>query len=281
LTAGVVQPGERVHTTLYLENLAAIGENLNVLVRLVGEDGTELARDEGWPWGAATAEWAQGIIWPDGHTLVIPPATPPGYYRLEVGFYEPATQAQLHATQVSSGKALPDRVPLDYLQIGPLPQTPIVALAKPYRVGSLATLLGYTTETSTGRQIDIQRVPLLPGEDLHLTLFWQVDQSTNTDYTTFIHVVDANGKLLTQQDTQPVHSLLPTSLWHRGQVIVDTYTLTIPEGAALGEYPIHVGLYDPATAIRLPIEQEGVVTGDSIPLTRLVVALSRMGQLGG
>ncbi|MCB0127804.1 MAG: hypothetical protein KDE58_36315, partial [Caldilineaceae bacterium] len=52
LTAGVVQPDERVHTTLYLENLAAIGENLNVLVRLVGEDGAEIARDEGWPWGA-------------------------------------------------------------------------------------------------------------------------------------------------------------------------------------------------------------------------------------
>ncbi|MEZ4614309.1 MAG: hypothetical protein R2867_02170 [Caldilineaceae bacterium] len=50
LTAGMVQPGATVHTIINLENLAPIAENLNVLVRLVGMDGTELARDEGWPW---------------------------------------------------------------------------------------------------------------------------------------------------------------------------------------------------------------------------------------
>ncbi|MEZ4614308.1 MAG: hypothetical protein R2867_02165 [Caldilineaceae bacterium] len=94
--------------------------------------------------------------------------------------------------------------------------------------------MGYTTETSTGRQIDIRRVPLLPGEDLQLSLFWQVEQSTQTDYTAFVHIVDSNGQMLTQHDSQPVRGLLPTSLWHKGQMVVDTYTLTIPAGAALG-----------------------------------------------
>lgn len=280
LTAGIVQPGATVQTILYFENLAPIAENLNVLVRLIGADGIEITRAEGWPWGAATAEWTTGAIWPDGHQLTIPPATASGYYRLDVGYYEPTTQEPLHATQASNGKALPELVPLDYIQVGPLSQEPAVALAEPYQVGELATLLGYTTETSTGRQIDIQRVPLLPGEDLHLTLFWQVNQNTATDYTTFVHVVDGNGNMLTQQDAQPVQGLLPTSLWHKGQVIVDTYTLTIPDGAALGEYPLYVGLYDLATATRLPIHQGDEIRGDSIPLTRLVVALSRMDELG-
>ncbi len=276
LTAGVVQPGEAVHTTLYLENLAPINDNLNLLVRLVGADGSELVREEGWPWGAETSTWQVGDIWPDGHTLLIPPTTPPGYYRLEVGFYEPTTQAVLQATQPSSGNALPEMVPVDYLQVGMVPQEPMVPFDEPYQLGDSATLLGYTTETSTGRQIDIRRVPLLPGEDLHLTLFWQAQGNSATDYSVFVHVLDSNGAMLTQQDGQPVQGFLPTSLWHKGQIIADTHTLTIPAGAALGEYPIQVGLYDLATGTRLPIRQGATTLGDTIPLTRLVIALSRM-----
>ncbi len=280
LTAGVVQPGEAVHTTVYLENLAPLHDNLNVLVRLVGADGNELVREEGWPWGAETSTWQTGDIWPDGHTLLIPPTAAPGYYRLEVGFYEPASQERLHATQPSSGNALPDLVPVDYLQVGQVPQESAVPFDEPYQVGNMATLLGYTTATSTGRQIDIRRVPLLPGEDLHLTLFWQVQSNTATDYSVFVHVLDSNGAMLTQQDSQPMQGLLPTSLWHKGQIIADTYTLSIPAGAALGEYPIKVGLYDLATGTRLPIQQGANTLGDTIPLTRLVVALSRMEASG-
>ncbi len=280
LTAGLVQPSESLQTILYLENLAPIDENLNVLVRLVGADGSEIARAEGWPWGAETTKWQPGAIWPDGHTLTIPPTTAPGYYRLEVGFYAPATQALLHATQSSSGKALANLVPLDYIQVGSVPQAPAVPFAEPYQLGDTVTLLGYTTETSTGRQIDIRRVPLLPGEDLQLTLFWQVARTMETDYSVFVHVVDSNGAMLTQQDGQPLQGFLPTSLWHKGQIIADPHTLTIPAGAALGEYPIQVGLYDLATVTRLPVWQGASPLGDAVPLTRLVIALSRMDEMG-
>lgn len=279
LTAGVVQPGEAVHTIFYLENLAPIDDNLNVLVRLVGTDGNELVRAEGWPWGAETSTWQVGDIWPDGHTLLIPPTAAPGYYRLELGFYEPTSQDLLHAKQAGSGNALPDLVPVDYLQVGMLAQEPMVPFDEPYQLGESATLLGYTTATSTGRQIDIRRVPLLPGEDLHLTLFWHAQGNSATDYSVFVHVLDSNGAMLTQQDGQPVQGFLPTSLWHKRQIIADTHTLTIPAGAALGEYPIQVGLYDLNTGTRLPIRQGATLLGDTIPLTRLVIALSRMDQL--
>jgi len=274
LTAGALWPGEAVRVTFYLENLAPIPTDLNVLVRLVGADGQEIARAEGWPWGAPTSTWQPGVIWPDGHTLIIPPTTAPGYYRLELGFYAPESQELLHASQPATGVALPDRVGLDFVQVGTETRQPAIVLAQPYQVGQLATLIGYTSGTSTGRQIDIGRTPLLPGEALDLTLFWQVNTSTALDYASFVHVVDSNGNLLTQQDGPPTNGFLPTSLWRPGMVVADQHTLNIPPGAPLGQYQIRLGLYDHATMMRLPIQQAGQTMGDTIDLTRLVVALA-------
>ncbi len=85
-----VQPGDTLDLTLHLQNRRTIENNLNVLVRLVGMDGEELARDEGWPWGSPTSSWATDEVWPDGHQLTIPKKAEPGYYALEVSFYNPA-----------------------------------------------------------------------------------------------------------------------------------------------------------------------------------------------
>ncbi|MCB0085066.1 MAG: hypothetical protein KDE47_29200 [Caldilineaceae bacterium] len=146
-------------------------------------------------------------------------------------------------------------------------------------MGDWVTLLGYTTETSTGRHINVSRTPLLPGENLELTLFWQVQNATEMDYTAFVHIVDSNDTMLTQQDQPPTAVFLPTSLWRKGQIVADRYRVTVPDVAALGTYDIRIGLYDLATLARLPVTQAGVVTGDSVPLTQLVIALSRMEEL--
>ncbi len=278
LTAGALWPGEALRTTFYFENLAPIADNLNVLVRLVGQDGDEIARADGWPWGAPTSTWQPGVVWPDGHTLTVPPDTAPGYYRLDVGFYTPESQAPLHATQPATGATLPDLVGLDFVQVGQPARDPAIVLDPPYQLGNLATLIGYTSATSTGRRIDVGRTPLLPGEALELTLFWRSEASSNIDYSSFIHVLDGNGNFLTQQDGQPTGGFLPTSLWRPGQVIADTHHLAIPPGAPLGEYAIKVGLYDLATLTRLPVQRGRQAIGDTIDLTRLVVALSAMAE---
>lgn len=281
LTAGLVAPGETLHTTFYLENLAPIANDLNVLVRLVGADGVELDRSEGWPWGAPTSTWEPGVIWPDGHDLTIPATATPGLYRLELRFYDPETGESLVATQANTGAALGETVLVDFVTVGTESPAPAYKLEQSYTLGGWTDLIGYTAETSAGRQIDISRTPLLPGENLLLILFWQVNDPAVVDYTTFVHIVDNREAMLTQQDQPPVSGLIPTTLWRRGQVVSDRYTLTMPEGAALGTYQIYVGLYDPATVTRLAVAQQGEVIGDRVPLTRLVIALSRMDALGG
>jgi hypothetical protein len=63
--------------------------NLNILVRLVGADGQEYWRAEGWPWGSATSNWQPDEVWPDGHPLSVPADAPPGCYQVEMSFYNP------------------------------------------------------------------------------------------------------------------------------------------------------------------------------------------------
>jgi hypothetical protein len=86
-----LQPGEEAQVVFYLQNVQPLQVNLNILVRLVGADGQEIWRAEGWPWGAATADWPPGAVWPDGHLLTVPATAPPGCYRVEMSFYNPET----------------------------------------------------------------------------------------------------------------------------------------------------------------------------------------------
>lgn len=87
----VMQPGTSADVVFYLQNIQPLSTNLNRLVRLVGADGQEYWRAEGWPWGAATSNWQPGDVWPDGQPLAVPAQAPVGCYRVELSFYDPET----------------------------------------------------------------------------------------------------------------------------------------------------------------------------------------------
>ncbi|MBI5563374.1 MAG: glycosyltransferase family 39 protein [Chloroflexi bacterium] len=89
-----------------------------------------------------------------------------------------------------------------------------------------------------------------PGDAVHVTLLWQAERRQTFDYTVFVHVLDAGGRLQAQQDNAPVRGLRPTSQWTVGETIIDGYDLVIPDGLPAGEYTIEVGLYDWQTLIR-------------------------------
>jgi hypothetical protein len=45
----------------------------------------------------------------------------------------------------------------------------------------------------------------------------------------------------------------PTDLWLPGEIVIDTYDLSIPANALQGEYTVRVGLYIPESGQRLSI----------------------------
>jgi hypothetical protein len=47
-------------------------------------------------------------------------------------------------------------------------------------------------------------------------------------------------------------------LWAAGEVINDSYQLTIPDDLPDGRYPLYLGFYDPESEERPPLTVEGV-----------------------
>ncbi len=94
---------------------------------------------------------------------------------------------------------------------------------------------------------------LQAGATISVTVRWQALRPLARDYTVFLHLVDADGRLQGQQDIMPHDNKLPTTLWQPGQVISDQYHATLKPGAPAGEsYRVHLGLYLWQTGERLP-----------------------------
>ena len=85
-----LSPGDRVMVTLYLRKPADVGIDYDVLLRLVGPDGAEIWRDEGWSAADLTPDgWPEAEVVTDDRELVIPDDAAPGHYKLMLSFYDP------------------------------------------------------------------------------------------------------------------------------------------------------------------------------------------------
>ena len=134
--------------------------------------------------------------------------------------------------------------------------------------GDGVRLLGY----------DVAATTILPGEPLYLTLYWQATQPVEHRYKVFTHllgeVFNARNEsfIWGQQDNEPASNTRPTSTWRPGEVIVDSYAIALEGQAPEGQYTVEIGLYDPATQLRLPVlDKQGNVAADHLRLTAVRV----------
>ena len=119
-----------------------------------------------------------------------------------------------------------------------------------------------TSQTSLGEGITLAAFDLEVADHLNLTLYWQTAVRPDVPYTVFLHLVDANGSIVAQQDVMPQAGTLPTTCWQPRTVIADEHTLdisTLPEGS----YTLQAGLYDQGTGVRLG--EAVILTAVSLP----------------
>ena len=111
------------------------------------------------------------------------------------------------------------------------------------------------------------------GSTPNLVLIWRGGDTHNHDYTVFVHARDAANGTVAQGDGPPRNggALYPTSVWGVER-IADTHALPIPKTLAPGTYAIVVGLYDPTTEERLPVDPVWYRTPDGgVKIGELVV----------
>ena len=90
------------------------------------------------------------------------------------------------------------------------------------------------------------------GGTLRLALAWRALRQIERDYTAFVHLVDGDGKLWAQVDSQPLGGTHPTASWQPGETVIDRVALPIAADMPLGEYLLQAGWYDLASMQRLP-----------------------------
>jgi hypothetical protein len=95
--------------------------------------------------------------------------------------------------------------------------------------------------------------PLRPGQTLRLTIDWQALRPIDQNLKVFVHLADAGDNVLAQFDGYPQGGSTPTTAWVPGQIVSDTYPVTLPAAAPPGPYRRLVGLYDETTLERLAV----------------------------
>jgi hypothetical protein len=89
------------------------------------------------------------------------------------------------------------------------------------------------------------------GHVVPIDLTWKSLGTLPDNYSVFVHVVDANGHMVAQQDGWPDAGLRPTSGWQPGDTIDDRRAVELPAGVPPGQYKLLAGMYMGDTRLKL------------------------------
>lgn len=215
----------------------------------------------GFRWGSSdafdypSAEWAPGQIVVQRRYVPLPAVAPPGDYALVVGFYSRERDTRLPRFD-AQGRVAGTTVALGPVTIGPVTSPPsmerlTIQQSMSANFGPLR-LLGFERDRTTVRQ----------GEVLYLGLFWQaIDPLPGLLVSLSLDLGGGGERLLLWED-RPVQGTYPTDEWPVGTVLLDRYSLTVPQDTPAGEY---------ALALEVRDHNSGQVVGDTVPLMWLRV----------
>ncbi len=252
-------PGESIEIVLYWQAVAPLDRDYSTFVHLLDPNEIVVAQRDMFPGQGLwpTSQMTVGDIIASRYVLNVPTtAYAPDRLVWEVGVYDKSLPSEPRLPASSGG----DNARFGQVSLARAPgqvPNPIV-----YNLGDQVELIGY----------DMDRRAAAPGETIRLALYWRARSTMAIDYTVFTHVLQRPEMLWAQHD-KPLAP--PASTWTVGQVVSDTYDLTIKPDAPAGVYEVEVGVYDAGspTFERLRvITDDGRITENYILLSKVRVA---------
>lgn len=258
------RPGDRVPVTLYLQAREPIQDDYQVFIQFLDEEGLEVGNLTSHPgWGRnPTTLWQPGAIYADHYPVLIHrriDGMSPLLARVYIGFVDPKTEKSGRfpiPAQTSDGTPIEEGPFLGHVAISPS-QPPPVDLAQ---MSASGAQFGNVMQLSA---VDFPaQLALGDTAPITVTLVWDAIGTPATDYTAFVHLLDAAGHRAGGFDQVPAPRF-PTRYWRAGDRIVSQFTLTPP--IAAGTFALWAGLYeaDSGGTLLLPITADASqVTGD-------------------
>lgn len=208
-------PGDPYRLTLRWQAAANSPPDRSLALELVDAAGNvALTRAESIAPQYPPSRWKQGDVLTQYVFFRLPAGLPDGGFHWRIGGVDLSG-----VTAPSLSVAAPDRS----FEIPPL------AHEINADIGAAITLLGYSARAE--------------GSTITVDLVWQANSELGESYRVFLHLLDADGSLVSQSDGEPANWTRPTTGWLAGEVVIDTRILTAPGS---GKYTLMAGMVDEA-----------------------------------
>ncbi len=189
-----------------------------------------------------SGRWPADAWLRDVHRLLVRPDAAPGRYPLAVRLLRDGR------TLVWSGLLRTKEA----VEVGTLEVVDRPRLFTPPAVGNrVGALFGDAIELVG---FDVDRRHVAPGEALRVRLVWRALDRPAERYKVFTHLVGPDGQIHGQRDLEPGDGLLPTNGWAPGEYVVMEYEVPLAATAPAGTYELRLGLYEPQTGKRVPVD---------------------------
>ncbi len=246
-----VQPGESIPLALFWQTRVQTVDDRVIFVHLLDAKEKVISTADVFPALGAfpTFLWQPGERVPTHHQLPVPLRTPPGKYWIEVGMYNALDQTRLELQDLSGES----RVIVGAVKIAP--RQPLVYNPANLQRGEFETLalVGYDVMTTVNPR------------EFRVATYWHARAAMPSDYSLFVHALDARGEIIAQADHSPQSGNYPTSIWDVGEIVRDEFSITLPPG----KFTLMLGWYDLKTGARLARRD---APGDSLILDTVLEA---------
>ncbi len=121
------------------------------------------------------------------------------------------------------------------------------------QLGSGMQLIGFSLPETAQR-----------GTRLSVATAWRAAERLNADYHQFVHLLNAQGTLIAQDDFPPARGAFPTSQWPAGQTWAEAAYLELPDDLPEGTYRVFTGWYRWFDGARLPVAGDRLGARDGL-----------------